>query len=67
CSTVEMEAAALFAVAKFRGVTIGQILYGSDDVSGEEWSNFFQLEKKYSGLSLRERIFWLAVESCLSM
>ncbi len=65
CSTVEMEAAALFAVAKFREVNIGQILYGSDDVSGDEWSNFFQLEKKYSGLSLRERIFWLAVEACL--
>ncbi|QEE17625.1 nucleoside phosphorylase [Promethearchaeum syntrophicum] len=65
CSTVEMEAAALFAVANFRGVIIGQILYGSDDVSGDEWSNFFQLEKKYAGMTLRERIFWLAVEACL--
>ena len=57
CSTVEMETAALFAIANFRSVDIGQILYGSDDVSGDEWSNFFQLEKKYAGMTLRERIF----------
>ncbi|MHA1718651.1 MAG: nucleoside phosphorylase [Promethearchaeota archaeon] len=60
CSTVEMEAAAFFAVAKFRGVNIGQILYGSDDVSGKEWSNFYREMH-----SVRERIFWLAVEACL--
>ena len=57
-----MEAAALFAVAKFRRVSIGQILYGSDDVSGEEWSNFF-----HDTHSVRERVFWLAVEAVLSM
>lgn len=34
CATVEMEAAALFAVAHFRGVPLAQILYGGDDVSG---------------------------------
>ena len=35
CLTVEMEAAAFFAVAKFRGVEFGQILYAGDDLSGE--------------------------------
>ena len=35
--TVEMEASAYLAVAKFRGVKLGQILYGGDDVSGEAW------------------------------
>jgi len=39
CLTVEMEAAAFFAVAKFRSVTFGQILYGGDDVSGEQWDS----------------------------
>ncbi len=34
CVTVEMEAAAFFAVAKFRNVKLGQILYGGDDLSG---------------------------------
>ena len=37
CVTVEMEAAALFAVARFRGVRLGMILYGGDDVSGADW------------------------------
>ena len=31
CVTVEMEAAAFFAVARFRNVKLGQILYGGDD------------------------------------
>src|SRR5262249_39200414 len=39
CLTVEMEAAALFAVTWFRGVTLAQILYGGDDVSGSEWDS----------------------------
>ena len=34
CLTVEMEASALFALARFRQVTMGQILYAGDDVSG---------------------------------
>jgi uridine phosphorylase len=37
CLTVEMEAAALFAVAAFRGVTLGQLLYCGDDMSAPEW------------------------------
>src|SRR4029079_18210299 len=32
CATVEMEAAALFAVAQMRGVDFGQLLYAGDDV-----------------------------------
>jgi len=37
CLTVEMEAAAFFAVARFRGVSFGQVLYAGDDLSGEAW------------------------------
>jgi uridine phosphorylase len=40
CLTVEMEAAALFAIARFRGVPIAQLLTTSDDLSGETWSGF---------------------------
>ena len=32
-----MEAAAFFAVAAFRGVTFGQLLYAGDDLSGDGW------------------------------
>lgn len=37
CVTVEMEAAAFFAVSKLRNVFLGQILYGGDDLSGVVW------------------------------
>ena len=38
CHTVEMEAAALFAVAQFRNVVLGQVLFCGDDLSGKEWN-----------------------------
>lgn len=37
--TVEMEASALFAVARFRGVEIAGLLYGGDDVSDDRWDS----------------------------
>ena len=39
CITVEMEAAALLAVARFRGVRLGQILYAGDSLAGEVWDH----------------------------
>jgi uridine phosphorylase len=61
CVTVEMEAAAFFAVARFRGVTFAQMLYGGDDVSGEEWDH--RDWHKYR--TVREDLLWLAAEACL--
>lgn len=66
CITVEMEAAALFAVAQFRGVPFGQILEGGDDVSGAEWDPRYYDDREHKALS-EERVFWLAVESCLEL
>ena len=63
CLTVEMEAAAFFAVAQFRGVTFGQILYGGDDVSSETWDH----RNWDSHTSVRDSLFSLAVEACLSL
>lgn len=37
CLTVEMEAAAFFAVSKYYGLSLAQILYAGDDVSGPSW------------------------------
>jgi uridine phosphorylase len=37
CATVEMETAAFYAVARFRGVRMLQLLYAADDVSGATW------------------------------
>lgn len=63
CLTVEMEAAAFFAVAQFRGVIAGQILYGGDDVSSESWNSRHWQQQT----SVREKLFWLAAEACLEI
>ncbi|WP_322509804.1 nucleoside phosphorylase [Anaerolinea sp.] len=39
CEIVEMEASALFALAQFRQVTLGQIVYGGDLVIPEGWDH----------------------------
>jgi len=64
CITVEMEASAFFAVAQFRDVTMGQILYGGDDVSGlGEWDQ----RDWHTQYEIREKLFWLAAEACLEL
>lgn len=63
CLTVEMEAAAFFAVAEFRKITFGQLLYGGDDVSGEIWDS----RSYFSATDIREKLFWLAVEAVLEL
>jgi uridine phosphorylase len=63
CLTVEMEAASLMAVAQFRSVTLGQILYAGDDLSGEEWDRRGWQSRK----EVRENLFWLAADICLGL
>jgi uridine phosphorylase len=63
CIVVEMEAAAFFAVAEFRGVSLGQILYGGDDLGSEEWDSRDWIRKT----SVREKLFWLAAEACTAI
>ena len=63
CLTVEMEAAAFFAVARFRNVILGQMLYGGDYVGGEEWDSRDWIERG----SVREKLFRLAAEACLEL
>lgn len=63
CLTVEMEAAALMAVAEFRQVVLGQLLYGGDDLSGDRWD-----ERGWTTLhDLRENLFWFAAQACLRL
>jgi uridine phosphorylase len=61
CLTVEMEASALFAVARYRNVEIGQILYAGDDVSGDVWDK----RGWHSRRDIRLRLLELALEACL--
>jgi len=63
CLTVEMEAAAFFAVARFRGVSFGQVLYAGDDVSSEVWDS-----RGWGGHTEgRALLFRIAAEAALSL
>jgi uridine phosphorylase len=62
CVTVEMETAAFLAVARFRGVKFGQLLYAGDDVGGEVWDG-----RSWNSHSVRETLFWLSAEICLNL
>jgi uridine phosphorylase len=63
CLVVEMESAGLMAVAQFRGVFFGQVLYGGDDLSGIQWDNRLW----QSRAEIRESLFWLCADACLSL
>ena len=63
CLTVEMESAAFIAVAQFRNAIFGQVLYGGDDLSGTVWDN----REWQSRSDVRENLFWLCAEACLSL
>jgi uridine phosphorylase len=63
CLTVEMEAAALFAVARFRGVSLAQMLYAGDDLSGEVWDP----RGWQTHVTGRDLLLRLAIESALAI
>ncbi len=63
CSCVEMETAALCAVAQFRQVAFGQLLYGGDDVSGVVWDS----RGWHGKWSVRERLTLLAAEIAVTL
>ncbi len=63
CIAVEMEAAGMMAVAQFRGVILGQVLYGGDDLSGGEWDK----RAWQSRAEIRKSLFWLCADACLAL
>ena len=63
CVTVEMEAAAFFAVSKFRNVVLGQILFGGDDLSGVEWD----ARRWTSREEIRRSLVELSLKTCLEL
>jgi uridine phosphorylase len=63
CITVEMEAAALLAVAHFRGVTLGQLLYAGDSLAGERWDHRDWVHAH----DAREALFWLAADAAAGL
>ncbi len=68
CVAVEMEAAAFFAVAAYRGVTFGQMLYGGDDVSGgESGAEAWDHRGWKDQIDVREALFEMALEAVLQL
>jgi uridine phosphorylase len=63
CLAVEMEAAAFFAVAQFRGVIFAQMLYGGDAVIPGDWDQRAWDKRT----TIRQQLFWLAAEACLEL
>ena len=63
CIAVEMEAAALAAVAHFRGVPLGHLLYGGDDLSGAAWDN----RSWQTQADVRDNLLKLAASAALQL
>ena len=63
CLTVEMETAAFLAVARFRKVAFGQILYGGDAVLAEAWDGRTWTSRD----AIRRNLFDLAAEMVFAL
>lgn len=63
CDVVEMEAAAFFAVAEFRQVMFGQVVYGGDLVVPEGWDDRDWTRR----MDDRDLMFRLAVDAALRL
>ena len=60
CDTVEMECATMAAVARFRGVKFGQLLYSGDVLADAD--NYDERDW-FANLSAREKLFALALDA----
>lgn len=63
CLAVEMEVAAMFACAAFRGATYAQLLYAGDDVSAAEWDH----RNWNTDASARDRLLDLALDAVIRL
>ena len=62
CITVEMEASAFFALARFRGVALAHLLSAGDSLAGEEWDH-----RGWDKASVRRDLFDVAAEAALRL
>jgi len=63
CVTVEMEASAFIAVARYNNVPFGQILYAGDSLASEEWDGRDWQKQE----DTREYVLKLAMDACLKL
>jgi uridine phosphorylase len=63
CLTVEMEASALIAVARYRKVRYAHLLYAGDSLAGTEWDH-----RGWATAEIfRDGMFGLAADACLTL
>jgi uridine phosphorylase len=63
CVVVEMEAAALLAVARYREATFGHLLMAGDSLAGAVWDD----RRWRSAREARHKLFWVAAEVAISL
>lgn len=63
CIVVEMEAAALLAVARYRQVAFGQLLLAGDSLAGEVWDHRGWI----GAYAARERVFRAAADAAVAI
>lgn len=63
CAVVEMEAAAFFAVAAYRGVSLGQMLFSADSLAGDAWDH----RSWHRAQDAHEAVFWLAMDAAVRL
>lgn len=63
CVVVDLEAAALFAVARYRGISLGHLLLAGDSLAGDAWDH----RGWTTAHSARETLFWLAADAAIAL
>jgi len=63
CVTVEMEASAYMAAARYNDVELGQILYAGDNLGGETWDSRGFTKRS----DIREFVLRIALDICLNL
>lgn len=63
CAMVEMEASALQAVAQYRGVHLGHIVFSADSLVGEAWEH----RSWTRAVDVHETLFWLAMDAAVRL
>lgn len=63
CVVVEMEAAALLSLARYREVVLGQVLMAGDSLAGDAWDDRGWMSDREA----RERLFWIAAQAAVAL
>ena len=63
CSVVEMECASFYAVAQYKNVALGVLLYAGDDLSKKTWDS----RNWKSAKDVRANLLKIAIEACLQI